>query len=79
MDHHVATSLAGAQAQLGNHDEALRWLRWAAGGGFPCYPWFEVDPLLQPLRNTPAYVAFMRELRISFDDVQERYGRDQKR
>ena len=74
MDHHVGTSLAGAQAQLGNFEEATRWLRWAANAGFPCHPWFDLDPLLQPLRNDPGYVAFIREVRVGFDDVQQQYG-----
>jgi hypothetical protein len=50
MDHHVAYSTVVAYAQLGQLEEALRWLSRAVDSGFPCYPWFEQDPLLEPLR-----------------------------
>ncbi|HZB25795.1 MAG TPA: hypothetical protein VE379_06675, partial [Vicinamibacterales bacterium] len=49
-DHHVAYSLGAAYAQLGEIDRATRWLRRAADTGFPCLPWFERDPLLEPIR-----------------------------
>ncbi|HKH71131.1 MAG TPA: winged helix-turn-helix domain-containing protein, partial [Vicinamibacterales bacterium] len=51
LDHHVAYSVGAALAQLGDVDASLRWLQRAADTGFPCYPWFERDPLLDPLRK----------------------------
>lgn len=51
MDHHVAYSLGAAYAQLGEPHEAIVWLRRAVETGFPCYPWFELDPLLEPIRK----------------------------
>jgi tetratricopeptide (TPR) repeat protein len=50
-DHHVAYSVGVTHAQFGNAAEALRWLSRAKNSGFPCYPWFEQDPLLQPIIN----------------------------
>ena len=73
-DHHIAYSLAAAQAQLGELDTALRWLREAADTGFPCYPWFERDPLLEPLRRSPQYRAFASEMRRRFEVASARYG-----
>jgi DNA-binding winged helix-turn-helix (wHTH) protein/tetratricopeptide (TPR) repeat protein len=70
-DHHVAYSLGGAYAQLGEANEAQRWLRTAADTGFPCLPFFERDPLLDPLRSRPdfsnllGYVRARRELSLS--------------
>ena len=70
-DHHVAYSLGAAYAQLGDHDAAGRWLRIAADTGFPCVPWFERDPLLEPLRRRQefsdllAYVRTRRESSLS--------------
>jgi hypothetical protein len=58
MDHHVAYSLGAAFAQLDMPDEALRWLSQARQDGFPCYPWFERDPLLAKLKQRPAFQAF---------------------
>jgi TolB-like protein/Flp pilus assembly protein TadD len=74
MDHHVAYSLGAAYAQLGQHDEALRWLRNAADTGFPCYPWYERDALLQPLHSNPEFQRFMEELRKSREVAKARYA-----
>src|SRR5437763_1985413 len=48
MDHHVAYGLGVAYAQLSNRIEARRWLATAVNSGFPCYPWFQRDPMLKP-------------------------------
>ena len=74
MDHHVAYSLGVAQTQLGQREEALRWLRRAAEIGFPCHPWFTVDPLLQPLRNDAEFRRLLEELRTREEIAQRRYG-----
>ncbi len=74
MDHHVAYSLGAAYAQLGQRDEALRWLRNAADTGFPCYPWYERDSLLQPLRSDPEFQRFMEDLRKSWEAAKARYA-----
>ena len=74
MDHHVAYSLGVAQTQLGQREEALRWLRRAAEIGFPCHPWFTVDPLLQPLRNDAEFRRLLEELRAREEIAQRRYG-----
>ena len=55
-DHHVAYSLGAAYGQLGEIDEAARWLRTAADTGFACLIWFERDPLLEPVRQSAAFV-----------------------
>ena len=54
-DHHVAYSLGAAYAQLGDYPAADRWLRTAADTGFPCLPFFERDPLLEPFRRRVEY------------------------
>jgi Tfp pilus assembly protein PilF len=73
-DHHIALSLAAAYAQLGDVAEGLQWLRQAAATGFPCYPWFSRDPLLEPLRSSPAYTALLDELRPGFESARARYA-----
>jgi len=62
MDHHVAYSLGAAWAQLGDPTAGIRWLKQAADTGFPCYPWFARDPLLEPLRRESAYKELMARL-----------------
>ena len=74
MDHHVAYSLGIAQAHVGNLVEARRWLARAAAEGFPCYPWYTNDPLIQPLKSDPAFQEFMRQMHEQFDEYRARYG-----
>jgi hypothetical protein len=74
MDHHVAYGLAVAFAQVGDLAEARRWLTRAAAEGFPCYPWFAKDPLMQPLKSDPAFQEFMQQLSSRFDANCARFG-----
>ena len=62
-DHHVAYSLGAAYAQLGDTDQADRWLRTAVDTGFPCLPFFERDPLLDPLRRRSEFAALLEYVR----------------
>jgi DNA-binding winged helix-turn-helix (wHTH) protein/Tfp pilus assembly protein PilF len=61
--HHTAYNIASACAALNRRDEAVKWLAAAADDGFPCYPYFEADPNLQPLRGHPPFRALMSTLR----------------
>lgn len=73
MDHHVAHSLGSAYAQLGKPKEAVCWLRRAAYTGFPCYPWYVTDPLLEPLRADPNFLAFLADQRKNWELAKARY------
>jgi class 3 adenylate cyclase/TolB-like protein len=73
-DHHVAYALGATYAQLGEKEEARRWLARAAETGFPCYPWFDRDPLLEPLRNDAWFRGFMKNLREDWEAAAARYG-----
>ena len=66
-DHHVAYSLGAAYAQLGDFPLANRWLRTAADTGFPCLPFFEHDPLLEPLRVRPEFSDLLGYVRMRRD------------
>ncbi|HWQ00337.1 MAG TPA: winged helix-turn-helix domain-containing protein [Vicinamibacterales bacterium] len=66
-DHHVAYSVGSAYAQLGETGEALRWLRTAAATGFPCLPWFERDPLLDPIRRDPRFADLLERVKADRD------------
>jgi TolB-like protein/DNA-binding winged helix-turn-helix (wHTH) protein/Tfp pilus assembly protein PilF len=72
--HHGAYGLGTAYAQLRNPTTALRWLSQAATTGFPCYPWYERDSLLDPIRDDPRFGDFMRELRRSWEDARAKYA-----
>jgi tetratricopeptide (TPR) repeat protein len=66
-DHHVAYSLGAAYAQLGDFTLANRWLRTAADTGFPCLPFFEHDPLLEPLRFRSEFSDLLGYVRMRRD------------
>jgi hypothetical protein len=52
----------------------VQWLSRAVTTGFSCYPWFERDPLLDPIRDDARFIAFMRELRRSWENARAKYG-----
>src|SRR3954462_5837905 len=70
MDHHIAYSLGAAMAQLHDPSASLTWLERAADTGFPCYPWFEKDPMLDPIRHDPGFVRLLERLRVAHADAQ---------
>jgi len=74
LNHHGAYGLGAAHAQLREPATALRWLSRAARTGFPCHPWYGRDPLLDPIRDDPRFVRFMRELRQSWEDARAAYA-----
>lgn len=74
MDHHAAYGVGAALAQLGRTEEAVQWLRRSADEGFPCYPWFESDTLLTPIREAPAFSVLLEDLRTRFDLARRRYS-----
>ena len=76
MDHHVAYSLGAAYAQLGEPDQALRWLDKSRKDGFPCLPWFERDPLLAKLKTDPRFKVFLDDLRQTWALTNEQYLSD---
>jgi TolB-like protein/DNA-binding winged helix-turn-helix (wHTH) protein/Tfp pilus assembly protein PilF len=72
--HHAAYGLGTAYAQLGEPATAVRWLARAAATGFSCYPWYERDPLLDPIRTDERFAGFMRDLHGSWADACARYS-----
>jgi serine/threonine protein kinase len=61
--HHAVCYMASARSIMGDFDTAIDWLSEAADDGFPCYPWFERDPCLEPIRSNPRFVALIKELK----------------
>ena len=72
-DHHVAYALGVAYAQLGMPVEAQQWLATARSTGFQCYPWFERDRLLEPLRQNPLFQQFLEDFKRSWQTTKARY------
>ena len=70
LDHHVTYSLGAAYSQLGQPEESLKWLERAADEGFPCYPWFERDPLLDPVRQNPRFTRLLARLQATHRETE---------
>lgn len=66
--HHTAYHIACAYALMNKIDDAVRWLEHAADDGFPCYPMFTQDSMLNNLRQDPRFDALMARLRVQWDN-----------
>ena len=53
--HHITFFAACVYARLGDRENALRWLKYTAEGGFPSVVLFESAPDLESIRNAPGY------------------------
>ena len=73
QDHHVHYSVGIAYAQLGDKVKARLWLARAIATGFPCYPWFQRDNLLQPMRDDSEYQLMLAELKKSWEAAKTKY------
>ena len=69
--HHTAYNIASVYALLGRPARAVYWLRQAAEGGWPCYPYFARDPNLDRVRSDPEFVGFMKQLKAQWQREQE--------
>ena len=72
--HHVANLVADIYAQLNKPEQAVAWLEVTAATGFPCYPFFERDHALDPIRQDPRFVAFMQKLKPQWEYLKSTYG-----
>ena len=72
-EHHVSYAVGAAYAQLDMPTEALEWLRRARAEGFKCYPWFERDTLLAPLKQNLEFRQFLDEFKQSWQTMKAGY------
>ncbi|MBA3569629.1 MAG: protein kinase [Pyrinomonadaceae bacterium] len=61
--HHTAYNLACAYSLMNKPEQAIKWLQAAADDGFPCYPLFETDPYLNPLRQDSRFATLLTRLK----------------
>jgi tetratricopeptide (TPR) repeat protein len=69
--HHTEYNIGCAYAMLGRPDLAMHWLRLAAGDGFPCYPFYEIDRTLDAIRTDPAFKAFLTDLKRQYEGFEK--------
>ena len=67
--HHVEYNIACARALMDDFDEALAALKRVGEDGFPCYSWFERDPLLEGLRDDPRFTELIGQMRARWSGV----------
>lgn len=64
--------IAQAYAALGENKSALRVFRRSVAGGFLCYPYFVIDPLLNGLRPEPGFAAALAQARLQHEEFKRR-------
>jgi TolB-like protein len=72
--HHAQYDVACIEASLGNKAAALEWLTEASRNGFPCVPFFETDPWLEPLREEPGFQGLIETLKGEREGYRRLYG-----
>lgn len=60
--HHTYYQLACIYAVLGDASNAMAWLERSVDTGFPCWPFFKVDPHLERLREVPEFNQLVGDL-----------------
>jgi serine/threonine protein kinase/Tfp pilus assembly protein PilF len=64
--HHTYYNIACVYAVLGDTDKAMAWLERSADTGFPCWPFFRIDPHLENLREEPAFTRLVADLEHTY-------------
>jgi TolB-like protein/Tfp pilus assembly protein PilF len=60
--HHTYYQIACVYAVLGETDKAMAWLERSVDTGFACWPFFQVDPHLESLREEPEFKRLVGDL-----------------
>jgi serine/threonine protein kinase/tetratricopeptide (TPR) repeat protein len=68
-DHDVPYWLASAYVMEGMYEDALDWLERAISLGNENRPWFEANPIWEPLREDPRFRALMRRIEEGREDA----------
>jgi tetratricopeptide (TPR) repeat protein len=72
--HHLTYDIARIYALGGGTEEAMKWLRVTVKEGFPSYPLFARDAFLDSIRRDPAFVQFMREMKMRWEGYRREFG-----
>jgi non-specific serine/threonine protein kinase len=60
--HHTYYQIACVYAVLGETDKAMAWLERSVDTGFACWPFFQIDPHLERLREEPEFKRLVADL-----------------
>jgi DNA-binding winged helix-turn-helix (wHTH) protein/tetratricopeptide (TPR) repeat protein len=67
--HHTYYQIAGVHSLLGQTAEAMDWLERSVNTGFPCWPFFQIDPALANLRALPEFQGLVKTLEGKFGAI----------
>lgn len=67
--HHTYYQIAGTYSVLGQTAEAMAWLERSVNTGFPCWPFFRIDPALKNVRPLPEFQGLVKALEGKFAGV----------
>ena len=59
---------------LRKRSEAVKWLKETAATGFPNYPLFARDQVLDRIRQAPEVVQFMAEQKAQWEKYRQEFG-----
>ena len=65
--HHLTYGAVRVYALGGDAEQATRWLQETIRWGFPCYPLFAEDHMLDPVRKSPQFQRVLAELRAEWE------------
>ena len=65
--------IGGIHCLLGDHPQALTYLRRAVELGNHNYPWFQRDKNWDKLRSDPEYQRIMAQVRLKWEDYRRRF------
>lgn len=60
--HHTYYQIACTHAVLGDAGKAMAWLERSVDTGFACWPFFQIDPHLEHLRETAEFTQLVADL-----------------
>jgi tetratricopeptide (TPR) repeat protein len=66
--------VAQAYAVLGDNNAALQMLQRSIVGGFFCYDYFTVDPLLKTLQGSPEFAHLLDQAKLRQQQFQRRFA-----
>jgi len=67
--HHTYYQIACAYAVLGDTDRAMAWLERSVDTGFACWPFFRIDPHLEPLREKAEFKRLVADLEYKYTSL----------
>ena len=72
--HHTYYQIACVYAVLGETDKAMAWLERSVDTGFACWPFFKIDPHLEPLREKAEFKRLVADLEYKYTALKIQKG-----